>query len=100
MAKLKVIWSEEATQRFQQISSFYCSEVGNPAYVRKLLQMITGTLRLVASYPYMYRAASAPDTRVFVCEYFRIYYSVHSNHILVESIFDTRQDPIKDLYQL
>lgn len=72
---------------------------GKFGYVRKLLQMITGTLRLVSSYPYMYRAASAPDTRVFVCEYFSIYYSVHSDYILVESIFDTRQDPIKDLYQ-
>ena len=78
---------------------FVLSQAGNSAYVRKLLQMITGTLRLVSSYPYMYRAASAPDTRVFVCEYFRIYYSVHSDYILVESIFDTRQDPIKDLYQ-
>ena len=99
MAGLKIIWSEEAGQCFHQISSFYCSQAGNSAYVRKLLQMITGTLRLVSSYPYMYRAASAPDTRVFVCEYFRIYYSVHSDYILVESIFDTRQDPIKDLYQ-
>ena len=76
MAGLKIIWSEEAVQCFHQISSFYCSQAGNSAYVRKLLQMITGTLRLVPSYPYMYRAASAPDTRVFVCEYFSIYYSV------------------------
>ena len=64
MAGLKIIWSEEAVQCFHQISSFYCSQAGNSAYVRKLLQMITGTLRLVSSYPYMYRAASAPDTRV------------------------------------
>lgn len=55
MAGLKIIWSEEAVQCFHQISSFYCSQAGNSAYVRKLLQMITGTLRLVSSYPYMYR---------------------------------------------
>lgn len=58
MAGLKIIWSEEAVQCFHQISSFYCSQAGNSAYVRKLLQMITGTLRLVSSYPYMYRVAS------------------------------------------
>lgn len=99
MAKLKIIWSDEATNRFHQIASFYCNQTGNSSYVRKLLQMITETLRLAANYPYMFRAASVPDTRVFVCEYFRIYYSVHSDCILVESIFDTRQDPMKDLYQ-
>lgn len=99
MAKLKIIWSDEAANRFHQIASFYCSQTGNSGYVRKLLQMITGTLRLAADYPYMFRAASAPDTRVFVCEYFRIYYSVYSDCILVESVFDTRQDPTKDSYQ-
>lgn len=98
MAKLKIIWSVEAKDKFQQIASFYNDCSGNTKYTRKLYGMIKASLRLIARYPYMYRSSSVPDTRVFVCEYFKVYYSVHSEYILVESIFDTRQNPSKDAF--
>lgn len=95
MAKLKVIWSVEAQERFQAIALFYNTCSGNMKYARRLYAMIKDSLKLVAQYPYMYPASSVQDTRVFVCEYFKVYYSVHAECILVETIFDTRQDPAK-----
>lgn len=52
-------------------------------------------LQLVAKYPYMYKATSVPNIRVFHCDYFKVYYRVLEKQILVEAVFDTRQDPDK-----
>lgn len=57
--------------------------------------MMKDTLRLAARYPYMYPATSIPETRVFVCEYFKVFYSIHKDCLYIETVFDTRQDPNK-----
>ena len=64
MAQLKIVWSKEAQDNFLQFR-----------------------------YPYMYPATSVQETRDFVCEYFKVFYSVYDRSILVESVFDTRQNP-------
>jgi len=57
--------------------------------------MMKNSLRLAARYPYMYPASSIHETRVFVCEYFKVFYSINKEHLLVETLYDTRQDPEK-----
>lgn len=57
--------------------------------------MMKDALRLAARYPYMYPTTSIPETRVFVCEYFKVFYSIHKDCLYVETVFDTRQDPNK-----
>ncbi len=61
--------------------------------------MINDSLKLAARYPHMYRVTTTANTRVFICEYFKVYYSIHKDFIAVESVFDARQDPLKDIYQ-
>lgn len=95
MVKLKIIWSEEAKERFQQIALFYYQRTGNSKYSNRLYRMICESLRLAAHYPHMYPATSIQETRVFVCEYFKVFYSIHNGFILAETVFDTRQDPKK-----
>lgn len=98
MAALKVRWSARATSELNRILMFYALRNGNAKYSRSVMEMIKDTLRLVAKYPLMYRSTSVPDTRVFVCEYFKVYYSVRATCIEVEAVFDTRQNPDKAPY--
>lgn len=95
MAKLKVIWSKEAKENFQQIALFYNHLTGNAKYSTRLFRMMKDSLRLASRYPYMYPATSVQDTRVFVCEYFKVFYSVNKDFLMVEAVFDTRQNPDK-----
>ena len=95
MAKLKVVWSKEAQDKFQQIALYYNHRTGNAKYSTRLYRMMKDSLRLAARYPYMYPATSVSETRVFVCEYFKVFYSVSKEYLLVETVFDTRQDPAK-----
>lgn len=95
MVGLKIVWTETATIILQQILTFYRVRNGNSQYSRSIYRMINDVLKLVAKYPYMYKATSVPNVRVFHCDYFRVYYRVLDEYILVEAIFDTRQDPGK-----
>ena len=95
MAQVKIVWSKEAQDNFQQIALFYYQRTGNAKYSNRLYRMKRDSLRLAARYPYMYPATSVHETRAFVSEYFKVFYSVCDRYILVESVFDTRQDPSK-----
>ncbi len=99
MARLKIVWSKEAEDRLHAIFIYYHTLTGNHKYNRRLNSMIQASLRLVAQFPRMYRATTIKDTRVFICEYFKIYYSIQDSYIYIETIFDARQDPNKDKYQ-
>ena len=95
MAGLKIVWTEPATIVLRQILTFYYVRNGNSKYSRSIYTMINDVLKLVAKYPYMYKATSIPNVRVFHCDYFKVYYRVLEEQILVEAVFDTRQDPGK-----
>lgn len=98
MAKLKIRWSIRATLELNKILIFYNVRNGNNKYSRSIMTMIRDCLKLVSKYPYMYQATTVKETRAFVCEYFKIYYSVHEDYVEVEAVFDTRQDPEKRPY--
>lgn len=66
MAKLKIVWTETATIVFQQILTFYNVRNGNTQYSRSIYTMVRDVLQLVAKYPYMYKATSVPNIRVFI----------------------------------
>ena len=95
MAKLKIIWASEAVNQVKQIFHFYNIRNGNNKYSKNLQRMIKETLRLVAIYPFMFPQTTYNEKRYFVCEYFKVFYSVHSQFIAIEAVFDTRQDPEK-----
>ncbi|MBS6237151.1 MAG: type II toxin-antitoxin system RelE/ParE family toxin [Bacteroides sp.] len=99
MVKLKVVWSPTAVDQLQQIILFYNTRNNNTKYSQYIVRIIKESLKLISCFPYMYRATSLPTTRCFPCEYFRVYYSIYSEHILVEAVFDTRQDPEKIPFQ-
>lgn len=96
MAKLKVRWTETAITEFGRMLTFYNVRNGNSKYSRSIIRMVHESLKLVSKFPLMYRAVDAreiQDVRVFHCDYFLIYYRILDTEILVEGVFDTRQDP-------
>ena len=96
MAKLKVRWTQSATVQFGRMLTFYNVRNGNSRYSRTIVKMVSESLKLIAKFPQMYRAVDAEEivnVRVFHCDYFLIYYKVCETEIIVEAVFDTRQNP-------
>lgn len=50
-------------------------------------------MALIAIHPYMYKATSFEDVRVFQCDHFKLFYRVTPSEILVEAVCDVRQNP-------
>lgn len=76
--------------------TFYNVRNGNSRYSRTIVKMVSESLKLIAKFPQMYRAVDAEEivnVRVFHCDYFLIYYKVCETEIIVEAVFDTRQNP-------
>lgn len=98
MVKLKIRWTENAKNEFGKMLTYYDARNGNDKYSRFIVKMVRESLRLAAKFPMMYRAVNAEeicDVRVFHCEYISVYYRILETEILVETVFDTRQDPAK-----
>lgn len=66
MARLKIVWTETATIVLRRILTFYRVRNGNSKYSRSIYTMINDVLKLVAKYPYIYKATSVPNIRVFI----------------------------------
>ena len=101
MAKLKIRWTETAVAEFGKMLTFYNVRNGNTKYSRSIVKMVRESLKLVSKFPLMYRTVNAKeiqDVRVFHYDYFMIYYRITESEILVEAVFDTRQDPAKHPY--
>ena len=75
MAGLKVVWTATATIVLHQTLTFYRVRNRSSKYSRSMYRMINDILKLVAKYPYMYKATTVPGIRVFHCDYCRVYYS-------------------------
>ena len=98
MVKLKIRWTENAKNEFGKMLTYYDTRNGNDKYSRFIVKMVRESLRLAAKFPMMYRAVDAEeicDVRVFHWEYISVYYRIMETEILVETVFDTRQDPEK-----
>ena len=98
MAKLKVRWTNAAITEFSRMLTYYDIRNGNTKYSRSIIRMVRESLKLVAKFPMMYRSVDAKEirnVRVFHCDYFLIHYRILETEILVEGVFDTRQDPEK-----
>ena len=96
MAALEIIWSETATLSLHEMFTFYNTRNGSTIYSRKIYQQIKEILSIVAVNPYVYRATSMPDVRVFHCDNFKLFYRVAESVIYVEAVCDARQNPEKD----
>jgi plasmid stabilization system protein ParE len=98
MARLKIIWSPEAESNLANIFNYYNTRNGNKKYSNYVNRKIIENLRIISRYPGIFPLVVGANTRSFPCEHFRIFYSIHAEHLLVEAIFDTRQDPQKSPY--
>ena len=88
MAALKIVWSETAVQSLHQMILFYNTRNGSMTYSRSVYQRIKETLALIAIHPYVYKATSFADIRVFQCDHFKLFYQVTLAKIRKHSLSD------------
>ncbi|KAA9325211.1 type II toxin-antitoxin system RelE/ParE family toxin [Adhaeribacter soli] len=97
MAK-RIIWSKEAKQDRREILEFWFQRTGNKKYSRKLAKQFAETIRFISQHNYLGRAVDEENVRVSVCGHNLIFYRVTNNLLEIVSLFDSRQDPDKLMF--
>lgn len=91
----RIRWTSRADRIFTEILEFYYHNKKSKSYSRKLNREIDDVLQLLAIYPFLGMASDFEDTRVLVHGHFKIFYAAKPDEIVVQLIWDTRQDPEK-----
>jgi plasmid stabilization system protein ParE len=92
----KIVWSENALEDLENLKLYL--ERNWPEQVLNLvMKKLVNKLAVLEIYPNIGRASiKYPNRRrTLLTKHNLIIYSVKSNEILIEAIFDTRQDPDK-----
>ncbi len=93
MVQRKIIWTKYSEFIFRKILEFYVKRNGTKTYSRKLSNEIKQYLKVLIKQPFLGRPANHKNLRVAIYKEFKIFYTVTLNHIIIQLIWDSRQNP-------
>lgn len=95
----KIVWTEEAANDIESVLD-YLKENWPQAVAENFLLELYLKLDLIALHPNAGKVSKYSQIRkILVTKHNALYYLVSGSEITLLNIFDTRQDPKKDLYQ-
>lgn len=95
MVKREVIWSQKAKIKLFNILDFYKNRNKSTSYSKKLYREFNHQLSLVDKQPEMGIKTDFEIIRGLIVEHFILYYEVTKEHIIVHTLWDSRQNPDK-----
>jgi plasmid stabilization system protein ParE len=93
MGKRKIIWSHRAQIRLFQILEFYAQRNQSKIYSLKLNTAIKKQLSQIQRQPEIGIKSEIESVRGLIFDNFIIFYEVVSDHIIIHTIWDCRQNP-------
>lgn len=97
MAK-RVIWSARAKRDFIAIYAFWLKRTGSHRYSLKLRKAFKKATEHLKEQSLLGKVTDTTYFRFVVVGYYKLFYAVVDDTIVILSIFDTRQDPDKAPY--
>ena len=92
----KIVWSENALEDLEGLKH-YLETAWPPKVLASVMDKLVSKLQVLENFPNIGRASlKFPNRRrTLLTKHNLIIYSVKGDEILIEAIFDTRQDPDK-----
>lgn len=94
----EIIWSEKAQEDRIQILKYWIKRNQSHTYSQKLFNDFNSVLNIVSHYPKIGKITSRPNSRIIVIHDYWIIYRVQPTMIIVDRIWDVRQNPRKLRY--
>jgi plasmid stabilization system protein ParE len=95
MAERIIIWTSTAKLELKFILEYYNLRNKSKTYSQKLLRTIQTEIKLLVQQPFIGKKTETINVRGLLIENFIIFYEVNENHIIILSIWDTRQNPTR-----
>ena len=94
MAKMKVLWTENAINDLNKIINYWNNHNQSHRYSKKLLQQIRLATEKLSMFPGLGIQSTHPAVRVLYSGNYEIFYKLNNNIIYILMIWDSRRDPI------
>ncbi len=96
----KIKWNERALNSFHDIAVYLESEYSTKTS-EKFVQNVFDKIAALQKYPTIGRKAPKRKSIRFILveKHYRLYYRVSGSTLIISTIFDTRQNPKKDIHQ-
>lgn len=94
----QVVWSARASRDIIAIYSFWLQRTGSNRYPIKLRKAFKKATEMLKRSPQVGILTDTADYRFVVIGYYKLFYAVTEDAIVVLSVFDSRQDPAKTPY--
>ncbi|WP_374459062.1 type II toxin-antitoxin system RelE/ParE family toxin [Chryseobacterium taeanense] len=96
---MKIIWTDFAIENLKIIFEYY-TDKANKKVAHKIRKQILNSTRQLIQNPEsgqieLYLEKLNQQHRYILSKNFKIIYKIETNHIIINDIFDTRQNPIK-----
>ena len=93
MAKRVIVWTEAAKSELKYILEFYSFRNKSKSYSQNLHKKIQSELSLLILQPEIGKKTDIINVRGLIIENHVVYYEVSEIHIIILSVWDSRQNP-------
>ena len=93
MVKRIIVWSSTAKKELQYILQFFTIRNKSKTYSKKLYKKIQTELNTLILQPNIGKKTDSVNVRGLLIENYYVFYESNERHIIILSIWDTRQNP-------
>ena len=98
MAARRIVWSSTAKLQLKSIFEYFNFRNRSKLYSLKLNALIQTELKLVLQQPNIGKKTDSINVRALLIENYFVFYEINDAHIIILSLWDTRQDPIRSKF--
>ncbi len=98
MAARRIVWTATAKLQLKAIFEYFNFRNKSKSYSLKLNALIQTELKIVLQQPNIGKKTDSINVRGLLIENYYIFYETTETHIIILSVWDTRQDPKKSKY--
>ena len=95
MATKKIIWTETSLSELEKILKFYIQRNQNSDYSIWLLAELEKRISIISNHTKIGRKTDILNLRILPFKNYEIFYKELDDKVIIESIWDFRQNPLK-----
>jgi plasmid stabilization system protein ParE len=93
MAARRIVWTASAKLQLKAIFEYFNFRNKSKFYSLKLNTLIQTELKILLQQPNIGKKTDSINVRGLLIENYYVFYETNENHIIILSVWDTRQNP-------
>lgn len=93
MADRRIVWTSSAKLQLKDILEYFNFRNKSKIYSLKLYKLIQTELKILPQQPTIGKKTDSINVRGLLIENYYVFYEVNKTHIIILSVWDTRQNP-------